>query len=55
LSATDTDWRSVCNPCRDQHHLECEGTEEKPCLCLVCDGERIGDAVIGQPGEAQRW
>lgn len=40
----------VCEPCRDNHHLECDATEKNPCDCLVCTGERIGDQVMGDAG-----
>jgi len=37
----------ICQPCRDNHHQECDSTEEKPCACIVCEGERI---VVGDIG-----
>lgn len=51
----ETFW--ICEPCRnatvpgaEAHHQECAGTEKKPCDCLVCAGERIGDQVMGDSG-----
>ena len=41
----------ICDPCRADHHLECAGTNERLCACLVCEGERIGDETVGEPGE----
>jgi hypothetical protein len=41
----------MCDPCYNGTHLECVGTKERPCNCLVCEGERIGDQVLGQPSE----
>jgi hypothetical protein len=26
--------------------MECAGTAQRPCSCLVCDAERIGDEVM---------
>jgi hypothetical protein len=46
VSSTE-DRPQVCNPCREDHHLECDHTTEKPCACLVCLGQEIGDAVVG--------
>jgi hypothetical protein len=40
----------ICDPCRDGHHQECAGTEKRKCECLVCEGERIGDEVMGDTG-----
>jgi hypothetical protein len=40
----------VCEPCRDDHHMECDGTLTKHCYCLICEGERIGDQVMGETG-----
>ncbi len=31
--------------------MECATIEERHCQCIVCEGERIGDDVIGQPSE----
>lgn len=41
----------ICDPCRSEgdHHMECAGTAQRPCSCLVCDAERIGDEVVGEP------
>jgi hypothetical protein len=38
----------ICDPCRSEgdHHMECAGTAQRPCSCLVCDAERIGDEVM---------
>jgi hypothetical protein len=38
----------VCQPCRDGTHMECDNSKEKPCGCLVCEGERIGDRIVGE-------
>jgi hypothetical protein len=45
----------ICDPCRSEgdHHMECAGTTERPCACLVCEGERIGDAEVGKPNDPQ--
>jgi hypothetical protein len=43
----------ICDPCRDGTHMECVGSKERPCQCIVCEGERIGDAVVGQPSDPQ--
>ena len=37
----------ICTPCKSDHHMECESTKEKPCDCIVCLGEEIGDQVVG--------
>ena len=48
-----------CNPCREDHHMECESTKLKPCDCLICMGEEIGDVVVGdwspRRRKAQIW
>jgi hypothetical protein len=43
----------ICDPCRSEgdHHMECAGTMARPCSCLVCDAERIGDEMVGEPSE----
>jgi len=35
----------ICDPCRSDHHLECAGTGERACQCLVCEAQRIGDRM----------
>ena len=30
------DGPQVCRPCRESVHLECDGTKEKPCGCMIC-------------------
>lgn len=49
MSATEHSLE-ICDPCREDVHGECVGTPERPCSCLVCEGERIGDRVLGQTG-----
>lgn len=44
----ETIW--VCQPCRDGTHLECDSSKEKSCQCIICEGERIGDQVMGDTG-----
>ncbi len=43
----------ICDPCRSpegNHHMECAGNKDRPCECLVCAGEKIGDEVMGDAG-----
>ena len=42
---------ALCRPCLDGTHPECEGSASKPCDCIVCEGERIGDRMVGEPGQ----
>lgn len=47
---------NICEPCRDDHHAECAEVNDKPCECLICVGEEIGDEVIGEVGgNMPRW
>lgn len=39
---------SICIPCKEDHHMECANTKDKPCDCLVCMGEEIGDAALSE-------
>jgi hypothetical protein len=41
----------VCDPCRHGDHMECATADERRCQCLVCEGERIGDQIVGEPNE----
>ena len=41
----------VCDSCRHGAHHDCAGNKERKCDCIVCEGERIGDQVVGEPGE----
>ena len=41
------DGPQVCRPCRENVHLECDGTKIQPCHCLVCLAQKIGDAIMG--------
>ena len=39
----------ICDSCRHDAHHDCAGSRERRCDCIVCEGERIGDAVVGEP------
>jgi hypothetical protein len=41
----------ICDWCLRGAHHDCAGTKERPCQCIICEGERIGDRVIGQPND----
>ncbi len=41
----------ICNPCREGAHLECVSSPQMSCQCIICEGNRIGDEVVGEPGE----